>query len=46
VIQYQHQLDPADGRDAGYSAKRLGRIQSMRAFDAKSFETAIKDAEG
>ena len=29
-----------------YSAQRLGRIQSMPAFDAKSFETAIKDAVG
>src|SRR5438067_12386595 len=27
-----------------YSTQRLGRIQSMPAFDAKSFETAIKDA--
>jgi uncharacterized protein with GYD domain len=27
-----------------YSSQRLGRIQSMPAFDAKSFETAIKDA--
>jgi uncharacterized protein with GYD domain len=29
-----------------YSSQRLGRIQSMPAFDAKSFETAIKDAAG
>jgi uncharacterized protein with GYD domain len=29
-----------------YSAQRMGRIQSMPAFDAKSFETAIKDAAG
>ena len=29
-----------------YSAQHLGRIQSMPAFDAKSFETAIKDAVG
>jgi uncharacterized protein with GYD domain len=29
-----------------YSAQGLGRIQSMPAFDAKSFETAIKDAAG
>jgi uncharacterized protein with GYD domain len=29
-----------------YSTQRLGRIQSMPAFDAKSFETAIKDAAG
>jgi len=27
-----------------YSTQRLGRIQSMPAFDAKSFETAIKKA--
>src|ERR1700738_828189 len=27
-----------------YAAQGLGRIQSMPAFDAKSFETAIKDA--
>jgi uncharacterized protein with GYD domain len=27
-----------------YSTQGLGRIQSMPAFDAKSFETAIKDA--
>jgi uncharacterized protein with GYD domain len=29
-----------------YSTQRLGRIQSMPAFDAKSFETAIKHAAG
>jgi uncharacterized protein with GYD domain len=29
-----------------YSSQRLGRIQSMPAFDAKSFETAIKNAAG
>jgi uncharacterized protein with GYD domain len=29
-----------------YSTQRLGRIQSMPAFDPKSFETAIKDATG
>jgi uncharacterized protein with GYD domain len=29
-----------------YATQRLGRIQSMPAFDAKSFETAIKDAAG
>ena len=29
-----------------YSSQRLGRIQSIPAFDAKSFETAIKDAAG
>ena len=29
-----------------YAAQGLGRIQSMPAFDAKSFETAIKDAAG
>ena len=29
-----------------YSSQGLGRIQSMPAFDAKSFETAIKDAAG
>ena len=29
-----------------YSTQRLGRIQSMPAFDAKSFETAIKRAAG
>src|SRR5262249_5381528 len=29
-----------------YSTQRLGRIQSMPAFDPKSFETAIKDAAG
>ena len=27
-----------------YSTQGLGRIQTMPAFDAKSFETAIKDA--
>lgn len=27
-----------------YSTQGLGRIQSMPAFDAKSFETATKDA--
>jgi uncharacterized protein with GYD domain len=27
-----------------YTTQGLGRIQSMPAFDAKSFETAIKDA--
>jgi uncharacterized protein with GYD domain len=27
-----------------YSTKGLGRIQSMPAFDAKAFETAIKHA--
>src|SRR5258708_9635104 len=29
-----------------YSPQGLGRIQSMPAFDAQSFETAIKDAAG
>jgi uncharacterized protein with GYD domain len=29
-----------------YSTQRLGRIQSMPAFDPKSFEAAIKDATG
>jgi uncharacterized protein with GYD domain len=29
-----------------YSTQRLGRIQSMPAFDPKSFETAVKDATG
>jgi uncharacterized protein with GYD domain len=29
-----------------YSTQHLGRIQSMPAFDPKSFETAIKDATG
>jgi uncharacterized protein with GYD domain len=29
-----------------YAAQGLGRIQSMPAFDAKSFEAAIKDAAG
>ena len=29
-----------------YAANGLGRIQSMPAFDAKSFEAAIKDAAG
>jgi len=29
-----------------YSTQRLGRIQSMPAFDPKCFETAIKDATG
>jgi uncharacterized protein with GYD domain len=29
-----------------YAAQGLGRIQTMPAFDAKSFETAIKDAAG
>jgi uncharacterized protein with GYD domain len=27
-----------------YATQGLGRIQSMPAFDAKTFETAIKDA--
>jgi uncharacterized protein with GYD domain len=27
-----------------YSTQGLGRIQSMPAFDAKSFETALKEA--
>ena len=29
-----------------YSTQHLGRIQTMPAFDPKSFETAIKDATG
>jgi uncharacterized protein with GYD domain len=29
-----------------YSTQGLGRIQTMPAFDAKTFETAIKDAAG
>jgi uncharacterized protein with GYD domain len=29
-----------------YTAQGLGRIQSMPAFDAKSFETAIEHAAG
>jgi uncharacterized protein with GYD domain len=29
-----------------YSSQRLGRIQTMPAFDAKSFETAIKSGAG
>ena len=29
-----------------YSTQRLGRIQSMPAFDPKSFEAAVKDATG
>ena len=29
-----------------YSNQGLGRIQSMPAFDAKSFESAIKNATG
>jgi uncharacterized protein with GYD domain len=29
-----------------YASQGLGRIQSLPAFDAKSFETAIKDAAG
>jgi uncharacterized protein with GYD domain len=29
-----------------YSTQGLGRIQSMPAFDAKSFETTLKDAAG
>jgi len=29
-----------------YSTQGLGRIQSMPAFDAKSFEAAIKNAAG
>lgn len=29
-----------------YSTQGLGRVQSMPAFDAKTFETAIKDAAG
>lgn len=27
-----------------YAAQGMGRIQSMPAFDAKTFETAVKDA--
>ena len=29
-----------------YATQGLGRIQTMPAFDANSFETAIKDAAG
>jgi uncharacterized protein with GYD domain len=29
-----------------YSTQGLGRIQTMPAFDAKSFESAVKDATG
>jgi uncharacterized protein with GYD domain len=29
-----------------YAAQGLGRVQTMPAFDAKSFETAIKNAAG
>ena len=29
-----------------YSTQGLGRIQTMPAFDAKTFETAIKNATG
>ncbi len=29
-----------------YATQGLGRIQSMLAFDAKTFEAAIKDAAG
>jgi len=29
-----------------YATQGLGRIQTMPAFDAKSFETAVKDAAG
>jgi uncharacterized protein with GYD domain len=29
-----------------YASQGLGRIQTMPAFDAKSFEAAIKDAAG
>jgi uncharacterized protein with GYD domain len=29
-----------------YASQGLGRIQSMPAFDAKSFEAAIKDVAG
>ena len=29
-----------------YATQHLGRIQSMPAFDPKSFEAAIKDATG
>jgi uncharacterized protein with GYD domain len=29
-----------------YATQGMGRIQSMPAFDAKTFETAIKDAAG
>jgi uncharacterized protein with GYD domain len=29
-----------------YSTQGLGRVQSMPAFDAKTFEAAIKDAAG
>ena len=36
------------GRQKPYHCKveRLGRIQSLPAFDPKSFETAVKDATG
>jgi hypothetical protein len=36
------------GRQKAYSCKveRLGRIQSLPAFDPKRFETAAKDATG
>jgi hypothetical protein len=30
----------------GALVERLARIQSMPAFDPKSFETAVKDATG
>jgi uncharacterized protein with GYD domain len=29
-----------------YSTQGLGRLQTMPAFDAKSFETAVKNAAG
>jgi uncharacterized protein with GYD domain len=29
-----------------YSTQGLGRLQTMPAFDAKSFETAVKNATG
>jgi uncharacterized protein with GYD domain len=29
-----------------YATQGLGRVQSMPAFDAKTFETALKDATG
>jgi hypothetical protein len=33
-------------RKAWALVERLARIQSMPAFDPKSFETAVKDATG
>ena len=47
-------VDVVDAPNAGamlafsvwYATQGLGRVQSMPAFDAKTFETALKDATG